>query len=535
MKRKKKLFALLGVLAALCVMTLIAGQITVTPSEDDEADGSQEDAVVSVATIDAADVTHLSVESGTQTLALTSTDGEWMNAQDLDFPIDVEKVTSLLSNLEEVTASRRIDEPEALSEYGLDAPQKTVTVTLSDGSTQSFAFGNQNSLTSETYLLLNGDESAVYLVSTDLCDAFSCDPYDVIAMELIPEFETVLSLSATRGEDYAFSLVRIEDADALTYDADAIWFLKKSGATRPADTDAAEALFDNVTGLTWLSCVNAHADDADLEAYGLSGTPTVVTLVWYGEDGVEQTFTLRIGGDADGGTYAALEGSDMVYLISTSTADALRHVTYATLRSDAVCPVDFDTVSQIDIALNGEQLSVTVTPAAEATPDEPTEDSAVSDSTATEDAEGNVTAANADTAETSDTADTGDATTGTDETADGEDTAAEAEVSRLFTTADGEALDTATAESLIDALHALTATGETGTPDTDCPLIAFTFHRAEAPISTVTLTVYGFDADTCLIGTDSETCLLIAREDAEELIDLASALINPEEEEEAID
>lgn len=519
MKRKKKLLAMLGVLAVLCVMTLIAGQITVTPSDEDATTAETEEESVAVAAIDAQNVTHLSVESGTQTLALTSTNGEWMNAQDLDFPIDADKVATLLSNLEDVTASRRIDEPEALSEYGLEEPQKTVSVTLSDGSTQTFAFGNQNTLTSETYLLLNGDESSVYLVSTALGDAFSCDPYDVIAMEAIPEFENVLSLSATRGNDYAFTLERIEDADTLTSNADAIWFLEKGGTTRAADTDAAQSLLDNVTSLSWLSCVNAHADSADLEAYGLTDSPTVVSLVWYGEDGATQTFTLRIGGDADGGAYAALDGSDMVYLISTSAADALRHVTYATLRPDAVCPIDFDTVSQIDIALGGEQMSVTVTAATEATPDEPAQDDG-------ETAESSDETASATDAQ-SEESDASDSDTQSEETAS--DT--EQTVTHLFTNANGEALDTATGESLLDALHALTATGETGTPDTDCPLIAFTFHRPQEPISTVSLTVYDFDADSCLISTGDETCMLIAREDAQELIDLATSLLFPEEEE----
>ena len=194
MKRKKKLIALLGVLAALCVMTVIAGQITASPSDEDTGeDAGQEETAIAVASVAAEDVASLAVESGGETLALSRTDGEWMNAQDLDFPIDGDQVSALLENLADVTASRRIDEPEALSEYGLETPQKTVSVTLSDGSAQTFAFGDQNTLTSETYMLLNGDESAVYLVSTDLADAFSCDPYDVVAMEVLPTFENVLS------------------------------------------------------------------------------------------------------------------------------------------------------------------------------------------------------------------------------------------------------------------------------------------------------------------------------------------------------
>ena len=83
-------------------------------------------------------------------------------------------------------------------------------------------------------------------------------------------------------------------------------------------------------------------------------------------------------------------------------------------------------------------------------------------------------------------------------------------------------------QSLIDELSALTATGETGTPDTDCPLIAFTFHRPQQ--SAVSLTLYAFDSDSCLTSIDGETCLLVSREDAQALVDLARSLMTPDAE-----
>ena len=510
MKRKKKLIALLGVLAALCVMTVIAGQITASPSDEDTGeDAGQEETAIAVASVAAEDVASLAVESGGETLALSRTDGEWMNAQDLDFPIDGDQVSALLENLADVTASRRIDEPEALSEYGLETPQKTVSVTLSDGSVQTFAFGDQNTLTSETYMLLNGDESAVYLVSTDLADAFSCDPYDVVAMEVLPTFENVLSLRASREDGYAFTLRRIEDAATLTSSEEALWFLEKSGLTRAVDTAKAESLYEQVTGLSWLSCVEAHADDAQKAEYGLDRAATAVSLVWYGEDGEEQTFSLRIGADADGGTYASLEGSDMVYLISTSTADALRYVTYASLRPDAVCPIDFDTVSQIEITLGESSMTLSV----EKTLEEATAAEAEAEDAGENEEQAESTASDSDT--------------------ESEDTASgEPALVRTYTS-EGRELDTATVESLLDALDALTASGETGTPDTDSPMISFTFTRPDEPISTVSLTIYAFDTDSCLVGTQEETCLLITREDAQELIERAQPLFTPAQSEEA--
>ena len=491
MKRKTKLLALLSVLAALCVMTLIAGQITVDPTTEEETQ-EEEDTSVTVASVSAADVTNLAIETDSKTLTLSCTDGEWMNAQDLDFPIDGEAVTAMLESLSDVTASRKIDEPEALSEYGLDAPETTVELTLADGTTQTFAFGNQNSLTSETYLSYSGEDGAVYLVSSSLESAFTSDPYDLVAMESLPEFGDVLSLSASRADDYAFTLDRREDGQAL--DPQAVWFLEKSGQTCAVDTNAAQSLIANVTGLSWLSCANAHATSEEMDTYGLSDAYTAVTLSYTDADGATQSFALRIGADATSGTYACLEGSDMVYLISTDTADALRYVTYASLRSDLVCPIDFDAVEQIDVTLDGETLSITATQAQTATPEE---------ATAEESEE-----------------------TGDDSATDG--SATDEAGTQVTYTAQDRTLDADTMQSLIDELSALTATGETGTPDTDCPLIAFTFHRPQQ--NAVSLTLYAFDSDSCLTSIDGETCLLVSREDAQALVDLARSLMTPDAE-----
>ena len=64
-------------------------------------------------------------------------------------------------------------------------------------------------------------------------------------------------------------------------------------------------------------------------------------------------------------------------------------------------------------------------------------------------------------------------------------------------------------------------------------MISFTFTRPDEPISTVSLTIYAFDTDSCLVGTQEETCLLITREDAQELIERAQPLFTPAQSEEA--
>ena len=72
-------------------------------------------------------------------------------------------MTGALSGL---TASRVLDEPETLADYGLDDPSLTITATDGDGTAYTFAIGDQNEVTQEYYLLYNGEEDKVYLVDS---------------------------------------------------------------------------------------------------------------------------------------------------------------------------------------------------------------------------------------------------------------------------------------------------------------------------------------------------------------------------------
>ena len=470
MNRKNKLLALLGVLAVLCVMTFAAGRLSapVDTTPDDAADETETASETVVAAQIAADnVTGFTFTSGGSTLALSRTDGEWLAPQDLDFPVDADKVANTLDALAKVTATQKLDAPDSLETYGLSEPGETLTVSLADGTTTTFAFGDTNSLTGDLYTLIDGD---VYTLDASFADGFTTNLYDYVKFEALPTVESAASLSVKQGKEYAFSLYRTEEAADLTWQKGAVWCFEKNGETHVVDTSKAETLIDALSSLSWKSCVHAHADDADLSAYGLTDADALhAALTYIDENSDVQTLTLLVGMDAADGAYARLAGSTQVYTISTDTADALRYATYADLRTDEILPLDMDTVSGFTVTLSGETTEITVTE----------------------------TVATADETE--------------------EDSAAEPTVAKVY--AAGEmTLDGTKVQKLLSALTSLKRSGATAAPDLARPLIALTFHRASGDVS---LTLYAFDTENVLVDVDGEIGLLVDREDAENLVDLA--------------
>lgn len=459
MKRGKKLILLCCALVVLGVGYAVARTVYAEPSEEE-----------GVALAAPEDASRLEWTYDGTTLALVKEDDSWSYADDDAFPLNQsvpEDMTSVLSGL---TASRVLDAPGELSDYGLDDPDLTITATDSDGTAYTFSIGDQNEVTQEYYLLYNGDSSKVYMVDSSLGDAFSLGLYDMVQTESLPVFGTVTGLSVTQP-DGSIAMSYVEDNESLTYDTDAHWFLEgQDGTQLVLDTGKVTSLTASVTGLTWMSCVNYDADDQELAAWGLDESSAVKVVLTYEpssseDDGEEtdvqpQTFTLYLGEDTDSGTYARLADSRMVYLIDTSTADSLRYASYASLRSTEICNVDWSTVDRLEITADG-----------------------VTNTISFDEQEGETTA-------------------------DGGDTVTE---SVPLYTCNGEELDSTAVESVLSAIDGLSATGDDSGAAEGELLASFTIHRDSTYFSQLTLDLYAYDTSSCLAVFNGGTPRLVDR------------------------
>lgn len=451
MKRGSKLLLLCGALVVLGASYMAVRQLAADPDELEET----------IALAGPASPQSLTWTDDSGTLTLNNGESGWSYADDSAFPLDQTVPEDMTAALSAAAATRQIDTPESLEDYGLDAPVLTITAQDEDGTEYSYAFGDVNELTGAYYLLYNGEEDTVYLVGSDLHDAFNYDLYDMVEMETLPEFGSVTGLSVAQPQG-SLTLRYEEDGSSLSYDPDNHWFLEKGDSLLALDAGKVSSLTGAITGLYWKSCVTYDVDDQELAAWGLDDNAAVITATYTAaidegeETAEEETFVLRLGNTSDEGTYAMLEGSSMVYLIDSETADSLRYASYSSLRSDSICSMDWDTVDRLDITLDGTTYTISF------------------DVTETEE--------------------------------DGET------VTDTLYTWDGQELDSSAVESLLSAVNGLTATGDASGSGGEAQLVSFTFHRnTEDQFAQLTLTLSAWDTGSCLASLTGESSRLVDR------------------------
>ena len=155
MKRAKRLYILLGVLAVLSVAAIAVIQ-------REEHKEKIKDSGETILQIPYEGVTALSWENESESLSFhKGEDGVWTYDEDEKFPVSEEKIKELLEPFEEFAAAFVIEEVEDYSQYGLNDP--VCTIHLENGEQElEIKLGNFSNMDSQRYVSI-GDGKA-YLV-----------------------------------------------------------------------------------------------------------------------------------------------------------------------------------------------------------------------------------------------------------------------------------------------------------------------------------------------------------------------------------
>ncbi len=502
MKRGKQLLLLACVLAAVVAVTLIV-QTAVTGNE--QAKTAQQETAVTFLQINPEAVNAISWTYNGQTVNLARTDGVWTNADDLTFPVAQQFPEAMLAALQSVTASRAFAAGD-LSEYGLDAPAYTIVIDADTVTT--LTAGNASGISGETYTSIG--DGKIYLVAGDLLKPFACGLTDILQKEAVPDMTalTGMQIDTAAGKT---NIVYLENSD-YSYTNRYHWFLTDNGKYTALGS-AADTLADSLKALSWLSCVNHNATADDLKTYGLDAPNAVVTLRYtQAADGAadtaaanltadtavdatanaaaadtaadavadpstaaddtaaaESAFVLEIGGFTDGGYYARVQGSNMVYMIDASLAQSILNANLDTLQPNDVCLLDWSTVTSFTVTLDGATYAFE------------------RDSKDVTDADGNVT---------------------------------QQDVFLM----NGTEVDGALVTAVFDKIYAMQTTGTADQAPGQAE-IAFTFRRNTETFPEITLSFYRLNSASCIAGLNGETRLTVARADVVALVEAVNAII----------
>ncbi|MFQ9389035.1 MAG: DUF4340 domain-containing protein [Coprococcus sp.] len=119
-----------------------------------------------ISSVDSGQITAISYEKDGKSLSFIKEDGTWYDAEDKKFPVNQDSLTTMTNTLGAVSATRKLEKPEALSEYGLDSPVLTVRYTASDGKEAEFIVGDTNDAAGGAYLKISGDDGSIWFPQT---------------------------------------------------------------------------------------------------------------------------------------------------------------------------------------------------------------------------------------------------------------------------------------------------------------------------------------------------------------------------------
>lgn len=352
MSKVKRLYVLLGVLAAVCIAAFAVSRAE-TKKEDIRVSGE------TVFSLDAESVTAISWYDGSGSLAFTKSDsGEWSYDGDEAFPVDADKINERLALFESFNAAFTIENADSLSQYGLDDPECTVKLTTAEG-TISVTIGAFSEMDAQRYVCFGGD--TVYLAAKDPLELFSTELARMIKNDTTPKLSEVDAISFSGEQNY--TLRRDESAKSLC-ESD-VYFVDD----KPLDTDRVESYLRAISSLTLNEYATYDLAEDKLSFYGLDEPTLAVTLSYTDENGVEQSFSLTVGQNkseleiaekngedtSEVQAYARVGDSSIVYELSSVDFAAIRAAGYDALRHKELFTGDFADVTALRFTLDGEE------------------------------------------------------------------------------------------------------------------------------------------------------------------------------------
>ena len=209
-------------------------------------------------------------------------DGDsWVKSDETDFPVDQDKIDTLVSSMNSIKAERTLENVEDASEYELDQPENTITVTTEDGETTVIQLGMENDSTSQEYIDLNEDSSTVYVVSNSTFSSFEGTLYDFAKSGVFPTVDSsTVSKVSVEGKDSSYVVEKDENN---------FWNITGDGETEKADSAKATSLASALSSMAYASYVNYNCAEDELSQYGLDKPYAEITVDYQEEVEKEST------------------------------------------------------------------------------------------------------------------------------------------------------------------------------------------------------------------------------------------------------
>ena len=279
---KKKSVNLITAVGVLVVLSgaYVGVKAYVAKQEAADAESAEEEnpEIISIAS---ADVKSIKFVIDKKEVTFEKDGDSWVKSDETDFPVDQDKIDTLVSSLNSIKAERTLENVEDASEYELDQPENTITVTTEDGETTVIQLGMENDSTSQEYIDLNKDSSTVYVVSNSTFSSFEGTLYDFAKSGVFPTVDSsTVSKISVEGKDSSYVVEKDENN---------FWNITGDGETEKADSAKATSLASALSSMAYASYVNYNCAEDELSQYGLDKPYAEITVDYQEEVEKEST------------------------------------------------------------------------------------------------------------------------------------------------------------------------------------------------------------------------------------------------------
>ena len=258
-KKSVNLITAVGVLVVLSGAYVgVKAYVAKLEAADTESAEEENPEIISIAS---ADVKSIKFVIDKKEVTFEKDGDSWVKSDETGFPVDQDKIDTLVSSLSSIKAERTLENVEDASEYELDQPENTITVTTEDGETTVIQLGMENDSTSQEYIDLNKDSSTVYVVSNSTFSSFEGTLYDFAKSGAFPTVD-----SSTVGK---ISVDGKDSSYVVEKDENNFWNITGDGETEKADSAKATSLASALSSMAYSSYVNYNCAEDELSQYGL--------------------------------------------------------------------------------------------------------------------------------------------------------------------------------------------------------------------------------------------------------------------------
>ena len=269
-KKSVNLITAVGVLVVLSGAYVgVKAYVAKQEAADTESAEEENPEIISIAS---ADVKSIKFVIDKKEVTFEKDGDSWVKSDETAFPVDQDKIDTLVSSLNSIKAERTLENVEDASEYELDQPENTITVTTEDGETTVIQLGMENDSTSQEYIDLNKDSSTVYVVSNSTFSSFEGTLYDFAKSGAFPTVD-----SSTVGK---ISVDGKDSSYVVEKDENNFWNITGDGETEKADSAKATSLASALSSMAYSSYVNYNCAEDEFSQYGLDKPYAEITVCY---------------------------------------------------------------------------------------------------------------------------------------------------------------------------------------------------------------------------------------------------------------